>query len=243
VGDAQFQKKCLGRMGEVSREGRTILFVSHNMSAIKSLCTRGILIEDGRVTHDGTTDEVVNRYLDAGTGMARTGIIPDDAPRHSDTKDEARIRQVRLTDLDGNDVNQLYFGQRFRVGMTVDVMKPIEDPHVEVSISTPDGTHVTYSANTDGGVAPAPLSAGRHEIWAELDVTLLPREYTIDVGVHHNENGATADYLQRTFDFTVTRVAESGEDHYRWPKTRGLVRAAGRWAARSLEGATGEAAR
>jgi lipopolysaccharide transport system ATP-binding protein len=229
VGDAQFQKKCLGRMGEVSREGRTILFVSHNMSAIKSLCTRGILIEGGRITHDGTTDEVVNRYLAAGSGMAGTGVIPDNAPRYSDAKNEARVRSVRLTGLDGRDVNQLYFGQPFRVGVTCDVMKPFEDVHFEISISTPDGTHVSYSTNTDGGVEPVTLGVGRHEIWAELDVTLLPREYTIDAGIHHHRSGKTADLVQRTLDFTVLRVAESGDDHYRWPKTRGLVRAGARW--------------
>src|SRR4051794_19175857 len=98
VGDAQFQKKCLGRMNEVSREGRTVLFVSHNMSAIKSLCTRGILIEGGRVAYDGSTDEVVNRYLDSGSEMARSGVIPHDAPRYSDAKGEARVLSVRLTD-------------------------------------------------------------------------------------------------------------------------------------------------
>jgi lipopolysaccharide transport system ATP-binding protein len=229
VGDAQFQKKCLGRMGEVSREGRTVLFVSHNMSAIKSLCTRALLVDAGRIALDGATDEVVNRYLEAGTGMGRTGIIPDSAPRYSDRNDEARVRRVRLTDLDGNDVNQLYFGQPFRVGLTLDVMKRFDDAHIEISVSTPDGTHVTYSTNTDGGREGAVLAPGRHEVWAEFDITLLPRDYAIDVGIHHHHSGATADLVQRTLEFSVLRVAESGDDHYRWPKTRGLVRAPGRW--------------
>ena len=235
VGDAQFQKKCLGRMNEVSREGRTVLFVSHNMSAIKSLCTRAILVDAGQISCDGNVDEVVNRYLSAGSEMARTGMIPEGAPRHFDIKDEARIRAIRLTDLEGNDLNQLYFGQPFRVGMTCDVLKPIEDAHLELSISTIDGTHVTYSSNTDGGVAALALAVGRHEIWAEFDVRLLPRQYTIDAGIHHHHNGATADYVQRTLDFTVQRVAESGDDHYRWPKTRGLVRAPASWKLLSAE--------
>jgi len=237
VGDAQFQKKCLGRMNEVSREGRTVLFVSHNMSAIKSLCTRGILVEAGRVAYQGSTDEIVNRYFDSAGSIARTGIIPENAHRHSDRKDEARVRSVRLTNLAGDDVNQVYFGQPFRIGMTCDVMRPIEDAHIEISISTRDGTHVTYSTNTDGGVTPMALSVGRHEIWADIDMVLLPREYTIDVGIHHHQNGATADYVQRTLDFTVLRVAESGNDHYHWPKTRGLVRAPSRWTFVSPENA------
>ncbi|HEY7087271.1 MAG TPA: ABC transporter ATP-binding protein, partial [Tepidisphaeraceae bacterium] len=103
VGDAQFQKKCLGRMSEVSREGRTVLFVSHNMSAIKSLCTRGVLVGDGRIAHDGGVDEVVNRYLNTGIAPIRAGVVPENAPRYSDLKNEARVRRVRLTDLHGKD--------------------------------------------------------------------------------------------------------------------------------------------
>src|SRR5205814_2885628 len=56
VGDAEFQKKCLGKMGEVARGGRTILFVSHNMTAIRALCERGLLLEDGILLKNGTTE-------------------------------------------------------------------------------------------------------------------------------------------------------------------------------------------
>lgn len=64
VGDADFQKKCIGKMKDVSsNEGRTVLFVSHNMAAVKSLCTQGILMEQGRVSFRGTQDEVVDKYL------------------------------------------------------------------------------------------------------------------------------------------------------------------------------------
>jgi lipopolysaccharide transport system ATP-binding protein len=64
VGDAQFQKKCLGKMEEVGKSGRTVLFVSHNMSAIKRLCSRAILLQKGRLVKEGPPDEVINDYLD-----------------------------------------------------------------------------------------------------------------------------------------------------------------------------------
>jgi lipopolysaccharide transport system ATP-binding protein len=228
VGDAAFQQKCLGKMGQVSRQGRTVLFVSHNMTAVKSLCMRAILIDGGEVALDGDVDEVVNRYLTAGTDMSRTGIIPEDAPRHRDVQGQACLRSVRLTDLSGRDVTQLYFGQPFRVSFTCDVLRDIPDGHFEVSISTADGVQVTYSTTLDGGRGPKFLARGRHEIQAEFDVVLLPRSYTIDLGVHH-QNGATADYVQRTRDFEVVRVAENGPDHYPWPRTRGHVRAEAAW--------------
>jgi lipopolysaccharide transport system ATP-binding protein len=65
VGDAAFQKKCLGKMGEVTRAGRTVVFVSHNMSAILNLCSRGLLIERGRLAKDGTAQETARAYLES----------------------------------------------------------------------------------------------------------------------------------------------------------------------------------
>src|SRR5437764_12400489 len=63
VGDAAFQRKCLGKMGDVAEQGRTVLFVSHNMSAVNQLCRRSILLETGLLITDGVTNEVVNSYL------------------------------------------------------------------------------------------------------------------------------------------------------------------------------------
>ena len=228
VGDAAFQKKCLGKMGQVSRNGRTVLFVSHTMTAIKALCTRAILIEKGTVALDGDVDQVVNRYLAAGSEMSRSGIIPEDTPRLRDVSDEARFRSVKLTDIQGSPVTQLYFGQRFRVSFECELLKDIPDGHFEIGISTVDGTHVTYSTTLDGGKDPMYMAKGRHQVSAEFDVVLLPRDYTIDLGVHH-QNGTTADFVQRTLDFSVLRVAENGNDHYRWGRTRGLVMARARW--------------
>src|SRR5690606_16486515 len=67
VGDAEFQKKCLNKMADVGEQGRTVLFVSHNMPALTRLCRRAILIENGRVTRDGPAEEVVRDYLTSGT--------------------------------------------------------------------------------------------------------------------------------------------------------------------------------
>lgn len=67
VGDAQFQKKCIGKMGEVSKEGRTILFVSHNMQAIQQLCTKGFVLKSGSLLFVGTASEAVERYLQSNT--------------------------------------------------------------------------------------------------------------------------------------------------------------------------------
>jgi lipopolysaccharide transport system ATP-binding protein len=67
VGDAEFQKKCLGKMKDVTKQGRTVVFVSHNVAAVRSLCPRSIVLEDGRVVFDGPTDDALHQYLRLGT--------------------------------------------------------------------------------------------------------------------------------------------------------------------------------
>src|SRR5262245_11294965 len=229
VGDMAFQRKCLGKMGQVSRQGRTILFVSHNMTALRALCTRAVLIEAGQLAADGDVNGVVDRYLTGGLETAHTGIIAQTAPRYSDRPGEAYFRSVRLTDLAGEPVTQLYFGQPFRVHFVCDVLKEIPDGVFEVSISTQDGVHVTQPTTLDAEAAPQRLTPGRHERVVTFEgLKLLPRGYTIDVGVHHWD-GTTSDLVQRTLDFTVLRMAESGDDHYPWSVTRGLVRPAAGW--------------
>ncbi len=69
VGDAAFQKKCLGKMGDVAKEGRTVLFVSHNMSAVASLCTRGLLVSDGRVVAEGDVQQIISEYLESSAEL------------------------------------------------------------------------------------------------------------------------------------------------------------------------------
>ena len=228
VGDAEFQKKCLGKMSDVARHGRTVLFVSHNMPAVKALCQRALLLDGGQISAEGDVDAVVNRYLTADSNdMARTGIIPDDAKRLYST-DEAKLRKVRLTDLAGNNVSQLYLSQPCRVQMTFEVFKEIPDGVVEVDIFAVDGTQVTHSTNIDGGNPPICLPAGFHTINFELEATLLPRQYSLLVGLHHS-NGLTVEWIERALDFTVQRVAESGLDSYRWPSVHGYIRPPGRW--------------
>ena len=87
---------------------------------------------------------------------------------------------------------------------------------------------LTYSTTADYGRGGISLLQGRYEVIASFDVVLLPREYTINIGVHH-QNGATSDFVTNCLKFQVLPVAEFGSDHYPWQKTRGFVRANANW--------------
>ncbi len=102
VGDAAFQKKCLGKMGEVSKAGRTILFVSHNMQAIQSLCSTAIQLEKGYITSSGEAHSVVSSYFHSLVGMASEMTWPEDsAPGNN----EIRLLGIRVTDEKGDSRN------------------------------------------------------------------------------------------------------------------------------------------
>ncbi len=98
VGDAEFQRRCLGRMEDLSASGRTVLFVSHNMQAVSQLCERAIWLERGRVVDDGPSSDVVAQYLQSGygTGSSRAWSEIEDAPGD----DLVRLRSVRVVQGD-----------------------------------------------------------------------------------------------------------------------------------------------
>ena len=79
VGDAEFQDKCIGKMKDISGEGRTVLFVSHNMASMKALCKKGFLMEKGRMTNQGNMTEIIETYLAKATKSSANGEIPADA--------------------------------------------------------------------------------------------------------------------------------------------------------------------
>jgi len=111
VGDVQFQKKCLGKMQDVSKEGRTILFVSHNMAAIESLCNRAVLLQNGMLVEIGSSSEIVNLYL---SQLYKLSSLP--LEYRSDRIGNGKVKSIdfRVLDLNGKEVSSLQSGQDYR---------------------------------------------------------------------------------------------------------------------------------
>jgi lipopolysaccharide transport system ATP-binding protein len=102
VGDAEFQKKCLGKMQDVSRGGRTVLFVSHNLTALSSLCTRAVLLESGRKKLDGGTEEVISAYMASGAGTsAETSWEPSNTVANNGRLRLAKARVLSADEITG----------------------------------------------------------------------------------------------------------------------------------------------
>jgi lipopolysaccharide transport system ATP-binding protein len=107
VGDAQFQKKCMGVMNGVAREGRTVLFVSHNMAAVSNLCRRGLLLEGGRLAYTGTQSEAVARYLK--NPLSAVASLRDRTDREGDGR--ARVVALEVRDERGTALDVVASGQ------------------------------------------------------------------------------------------------------------------------------------
>src|SRR5437899_444881 len=101
VGDVHFQKKCLGKMDDIARHGRTVLFISHNMEAIQRLCTRGLLMDRGRLVSSGPISEVVAEYRTVEQSLVEVGRFNT---RSRSGTGWARVRDIRLVDDRGGAV-------------------------------------------------------------------------------------------------------------------------------------------
>ena len=117
VGDAAFQRKSLGKMSEVAAEGRTVVFVSHNLAIIRALCRRAILLEQGRVMADGPTTETVDDYLRTLERSASAGLL-ERTDRDSRAYDETLVSGVEVRDLVGGLPDVVVGGRPARVTVT-----------------------------------------------------------------------------------------------------------------------------
>lgn len=99
VGDARFQRKCIGKMGDVAREGRTVIFVSHNMATIANLCRKAVLLRHGRKVSEGPTDQIISQYLNSIADSSKSALALRTDRKGSG---EMRITDIQYFDAQGN---------------------------------------------------------------------------------------------------------------------------------------------
>ena len=171
VGDAGFQKKCLGKMEDVAGKGRTVLFVSHNMMAIRSLCTRAVELDAGRVVNSGESGKVVVDYLARQTEAGAeakwsAGERPGD--------DGVQLVSVQVVDSAGEVAELVSTSKPFGVRMEVDLTSVPEALCVGFDLATGDGSLVLRSYQTDLDPKRWPkLSPGRNQLECTIPAGLL----------------------------------------------------------------------
>ncbi len=205
VGDAEFQKKCLGKMDMVACQGRTVLFVSHDMSNITRLCQHGILLDEGRVKLAGEITAVVARYLKEN--VAEEGYA--DLGKRGDRSGSGDAQWQSIELLNGSGRRSTFaFGDSLTARAAVEVRNYIWNPQLTVLISTDDGIPVHSLESVNEGMAWS-MEAGEYL----FDITipklqLLPGGYVIDLWIG-NCVADRVDYLRGAISFQVVQNQDS----------------------------------
>ena len=180
VGDIMFQKKCLGKMKEVSREGRTVMFVSHNMGQISNLCDRALLIEDGRIRRDGESKAVIDEYVQSSVSSNTSS-----KPRDGNVL-ESKYVALKEFSLYGEKVGTLpQTGKPLNFDLSLEFLIPCSRPGVRVRIRTVQGHELIYLTSTPfGGIV---IEKGEGKIFLKLtidELLLTGGLYILEIGVN-----------------------------------------------------------
>jgi homopolymeric O-antigen transport system ATP-binding protein len=200
VGDAAFQKKCLGRMRDISTGGRTVLFVSHNMAAIRSLCERGILLAKGRKVFEGPAGECVDRYLAEITQHATNEVDLTRARRVPNADLTLKINKVRLVSADGRPL--VRSGDPLEVEMMFSVTEPLEEVVVGLNVSSGDNVAIFECRNSHSAGVIDRLAPGEYAIQCRIEQNILsPGVYVLNVGARCASK--YLDYVQHAMSFEI----------------------------------------
>lgn len=199
VGDAEFQKKCLGKMEEVGKQGRTVLFVSHNMGAVSALCDRSLLMMDGRLVNTGLTKNIVDQYLSSfGCGKAAKKI---DVSEHK----EAFITDIYFVDSLCQPISVLMSGGSYSVVIKYTANVDLRKPIFKVSIYNSSGQMLTHLNNNLSGNEINILKKGIGSVVCNIDkLPLAKGNYSINVSINSEK---VLDHLCDALYFRV----ESGD--------------------------------
>jgi lipopolysaccharide transport system ATP-binding protein len=183
VGDVRFQQKCLGKMESVSREGRTVVFISHNMPAVTRLCPRAILLDEGKVVMDGPTRDVISRYL--GADREISGTISWASPEEAPGDDVARLRSVRVMRADGETCGLFTMREPIQLEITFWLLQDLYRAVPMIMVYNESGLCVfTTQAGHDPEYRRQTRTVGVYTSVVEIPGDLMNEgTYTLDVSV------------------------------------------------------------
>lgn len=207
VGDAEFQKKCLGKMDALSRRGnRAVLFVSHNLEAMMKLCTKGILLDSGRIVISGDAQTVVSSYLKRhrkSAGEVDLGEIG----RHSSILGNAHLSKIGRPGAESNWVFE--FGQNLLFDVSVECNTPIDDLELGIALSSARGFEIATWTNKCADIRLS-AQAGLNVFCVEYDqMLLLPGQYSLGFWIRSSKG--LEDHVSEAMEFEVATNVDAAK--------------------------------
>ncbi|HKZ43634.1 MAG TPA: polysaccharide ABC transporter ATP-binding protein [Anaerolineales bacterium] len=202
VGDAEFQKKCLGKMEKVSEEGRTVLFVSHNMGVVRKLCPNSILLRDGIILNSGETDKVINYYLNSD-GDSSTAVIK--LPKSEDNSNEKGYGlQLIIRDQSGKLRTQFKIGEKWVIQLNFKINRNLNHIIAGIGLANSESTPIiTYWSQ------PADLKPGQYYVDFVCDLPLKATHLKMFVGLSQHERNFY--FIQDIGSIEILRVSNADQ--------------------------------
>jgi lipopolysaccharide transport system ATP-binding protein len=221
VGDAQFQKKCIGKMENVSKnEGRTVLFVSHNMGMLKKLCNKAIYLQKGQLAGEGKVQDIITKYL----SVDDNNQMEDSDSVIEQPNSFCSVTAFRITNrLDVRSVEFL-FSEEIKIQIDLVVKDHITHAVFDIRILNAMGDVVAYVYSKEN----YSFSPGNNKISVVINNNLLPGDYIVNFGIHKN-SGQTLYYLESAKRITVQPTAVNHAFDYPFEWIPGNIQLDSEW--------------
>jgi lipopolysaccharide transport system ATP-binding protein len=236
VGDAEFQKKCLGKMGDVAKEGRTVLFVSHNMAAVSNLCNQAILLASGSLKRNDATNMVIDHYLNQQAGLSKfSGNIITENFNDRSGIGGGRIVKVELRNSSGLCTDTFGIDEKIQVELHICLDRPYSSIVAGLEIRSASGTPLINLRSDSAGLRFYPEELGRNFV-VELGIPglpLYPGSYLLEPWFCE-ALGKRIDHIHNSIRiFLESRGAYQSERNLQ--ADRGLIVLDGQWKPRNNE--------
>ena len=194
VGDAEFQKKAIGKMQSVSRSGRTVLFVSHNLTAVEQLCTQGILMQNGMLAMEGKVHDITSAYKQMS--------VDENELRRSGTR-VIEFLEYKMTDPGGKTIDEVFLGDHFIVSATSRANEQIDFCDMTLDIRNDSNEFIGHITNADDGFEIKNISKGK-----TINVGVTVRNICFAPGTYYislwlGNSYGTFDYIENCIRFTI----------------------------------------
>ena len=210
VGDSEFQKKCLGKMEDVSKVGRTVVFVSHNMAMITSLCHRAILLDQGRTKFGGSVQKCVDTYFSNRAEMRASVILEDFTTERRGDQEFAKFISISVYDIKGHLSDTFAMGDTIIVRLQIDFKTSIINPGIGVMFRNVTGTLIhDFRSAFDGFFFDATPGVHDFEITVP-QIRVYPGIYTLGAWIQRQIGIASDDYISAALKITIVDRAILG---------------------------------
>jgi lipopolysaccharide transport system ATP-binding protein len=203
VGDLAFQKKCISKMGSVSKEGKTVLIVSHQMSIINQLCDRCIMIDSGKIKYSGNPQACVGRYFGISSKESSSEI--KDKVSHG-PKIYSNINNLKILNSSSKNANTINFGENIRLYLNIKILVDVKNFEIGFSFRRQDGFTIGTALNNWNGFQNT-FSTGTHSFEINVDKNnLIPGEYFITVWTKI-DNDYVDCQMQNALEFSILNAS------------------------------------